>query len=190
MAHFLWQCSVPFRPCVQGFAYRSATLKHVSTGIDRGRGLPVCTFMKTDNYSHTQWKHTRPPAKPKVLFELRYSAMIPLSLPIRTAYVVFIWCYINKIWQWWNKKKIMNDCKSEILTLWWGCSSWTHLHVDLDWVNRQFIVVCNCEAPVALQVQEGVWGLWAFRSGIETAVRAIPYFPITTDKCLLICRSN
>ncbi len=37
-------CYVPFRPCVQGFAYRSATLKHVSEGIDRGRALPVCTI--------------------------------------------------------------------------------------------------------------------------------------------------
>lgn len=75
-------------------------------------------------------------------------------------------------------------CKSEILTMWWGSSSWTHLHVDLNRVNRHFVIVCNCEAPVALQVQEGVWGLGAFRSDTDAAVWAIPYFPVTADKRL------
>lgn len=47
---------VPFRPCVQGFAYRSSMLKHVSEGIDSGLGLPVRT---THTYIHNTCKHKR-----------------------------------------------------------------------------------------------------------------------------------
>ncbi len=90
-------------------------------------------------------------------------------------------------------KKKMAECESEmlksaffseIMTLWWGSSSWTHLYVDLKWLNRQFVRVRNGESPVALQVQEGVWGLRAFRSDIKACVWAVPYFPVTEDKSL------
>lgn len=31
---------IPFLPCVQGLAYGSVTLRLVSAGMERGRGLP------------------------------------------------------------------------------------------------------------------------------------------------------
>lgn len=63
-------CYVPFRPCVQGLAYRSATLKHVSEGIDRGRALPMCTIHEKQSNSNVNIQ------KYFLFFYLSYTAMM------------------------------------------------------------------------------------------------------------------